>query len=139
MSNIDITGMRESEWSKYIRSDYVSEKSGESFSEVLTRYLDEVLEKCSIKQQDLAAAMGITSSVLSEFKSGTRKPAVYAVVLLSIAMRLTPDRSAYLLYTAGHILNDSEEHRLYKLFLYGCAFDDKYSIENIKKIILTEK
>ena len=98
------------DWSDFFRSDYVSSKSGETFSEVLTRYLDEVQVKCSGKQIEIARLSGIKTSLISKFKTGTRVPSLNAIVSLCIAMKLTPDRSEHLLYTAGYVLNDSKDY-----------------------------
>ena len=37
---------------------------------------------------------------------------------------------------AGYTLNDSVEHRIYNLFLTGCAFNDYYSVENCHKNLM---
>ena len=121
----------------FSRSDYVSIKSGETFSEVLTRYIDEVQAKSDIKQHNIADESNMKSSLISQYKAGTRQPTLKAVVQLCLAMHLTPDRSKHLLYSAGYILNDCKEHRIYKMFLFGCAFDSFYSNETLD-IIMTE-
>ena len=83
-----------------------------------------------IKQKEIADESGIESSMITKYKKGTRKPTLNAVILLCLAMRLAPERNCYLFYCAGFQLNDSVEHRIYKLFLQGCAFSDDYSIKN---------
>ena len=123
------------DWSDYIRSDYVRRKSGESFSEVLARYLDDVQISTGVRQQELSNVSGLSSALIAYYKTGKRKPSLDSLVLLCIAMKLTLDRSEYLLYSVGYILNDSEEHRIYRLFLSGCAFDDRYSVENCKLML----
>ena len=58
----------------FSRSDYVSIKSGETFSEVLTRYIDEVQAKSDIKQHNIADESNMKSSLISQYKAGTRQP-----------------------------------------------------------------
>ena len=120
------------EWSDFFRSDYVNGKTGETFSEVLSRYLDEVQAKYGIRQQDVANISKVSTALITKYRNGSRKPTLNTVVILSIAMKLTTDRSEYLLHSAGYSLNDSIEHRIFKLFLYGCAFNSDYSVENCK-------
>lgn len=124
------------DWNEYIRSDYVRRKSGETFSEVLLRYLDDVHRNYGIRQQDICRISGISSTLMTKYKMGKRKPLLYSIITICLAMRLTYDRSEYLLYTAGYKLNDSTEHRIYKLFLNGCAFNEEYTLENCKAILL---
>ena len=120
------------DWSEYIRSDYVRRKLGETFSEVLARYLDDISAATGIRQKDISVISGIESSMITKYKNGVRKPSLYTLVVICISMRLTSERSKYLLYLMGYILNDCEEHRIYKLFLEGCAFNENYSVENFK-------
>ena len=120
----------------YIASDYVKENSGKSFSEILTRYILEFQKNYKANQREISDAAGMQSALISKYKYGYRKPTLNAVILLSLAMRLTPERSEYLLYAAGYVLNDQKEHRIYKLFLEGCAFNEEYSIENCNKFLL---
>ena len=119
-------------WSDFFRSDYVSKKTGETFSEVLSRYLDEVQARYGVRQQDVADISKVSTALITKYRNGSRKPTLNTVVILSIAMKLTTDRSEYLLHSAGYSLNDSKEHRIFKLFLYGCAFNSDYSVENCK-------
>ena len=124
------------DWSDFFRSDYVSSKSGETFSEVLTRYLDEFQSRYGVRQQNIANATGISSTLIKRYRTAKTKPSLYNLVMLCIAMRLIIDRSEYLLYTAGYVLNNSTEHRIYKLFLNACAFDAEYSANNCKKALM---
>ncbi len=90
----------------------------------------------NIRQKDISDATGIESSLITKYKHNRQKPTLYAVILLSLAMKLTPERSIHLLTAAGFVLNDSKEHRIYKLFLQGCVFGEKYSIENCNELLL---
>ena len=124
------------DWQKFIEPDYAVSKQGESFPEILCRYIDEMREFRNIKQKNISDATGIESSLITKYKHGRQKPTFYAIVLLSLAMKLAPERSTHLLRAAGFALNDSKEHRIYKLFLQGCAFGEEYSIENCNELLL---
>ena len=123
-------------WSDFFRSDYVSKKTGETFSEVLSRYLDEIQAKYDLRQKEIADLSGIKPSLISKYNTGIRLPNLKVLVTLCLAMKLTPDRSEYLLYCAGFVLNNSKEHRIYKLFLDGCAFNENYSVENLNTVLI---
>ena len=138
MFNDDVR-FSKADWSDYFRSDYVSRKKGEPFSEVLTRYLNEMQEKFDIKQHHIAIESNMNSSLISQYKAGVRQPTLKAIVQICLAMHLTPDRSEHLLFSAGYILNDCKEHRIYKLFLFGCAFDSFYSNENLENLLTEDK
>lgn len=128
--------LRKEDWQTFIEPDHAVSKQGESFPEILSRYIDEMREVRNIRQKDISDATGIESSLITKYKHGRQKPTLYAVILLSLAMKLTPERSTYLLRAAGFALNDSKEHRIYKLFLQGCAFGEEYSIENCNELLL---
>lgn len=122
--------LRKEDWQAFIESDYAVSKQGEIFPEILNRYIDEMQKSYSIRQKDISDATGIESSLITKYKHGRQKPTLYAIILLSLAMKLTPERSTHLLKSVGFALNDSKEHRIYKMFLQGCAFGEEYSIEN---------
>ena len=124
------------EWIDFFRSDYVSKRTGETFSEVLSRYLDEIQAKYDLRQKEIADLSGIKPSLISKYKTGIRLPNLKVLVTLCLAMKLTPDRSEYRLYCAGFVLNNSKEHRIYKLFLDGCAFNENYSVENLNTVLI---
>ncbi|MCM1227078.1 MAG: helix-turn-helix transcriptional regulator [Clostridium sp.] len=128
--------LRKENWQKFIEPDYAVSRQGESFPEILSRYISEMQEYYNIKQKDISDATGIESSLITKYKHGRQKPTLYAIILLSLAMKLTPERSTHLLRAAGFVLNDSKEHRIYKLFLQGCAFGEDYSIENCNELLL---
>ena len=118
------------QWNIVLADDYVSLSKGEIFASVFRRYLVDTKLMYELNQSKIAEITGIESSTITKYKTGSRKPTLTAIILLSLAMRLTPERSQYLLFTAGYQLNDSQEHRIYRLFLDGCAFGEEYSIEN---------
>ena len=124
------------EWQAFVEADYAVFKQGESFAEILSRYIKEMQELHDIKQKDISDATGIESSLITKYKHNKQKPTLYAVILLSLAMKLTPERSKHLLRAAGFALNDSKEHRIYKLFLQGCVFSKAYSIENCNEMLI---
>lgn len=123
------------DWKKFIVSDYVAYSAGEEFPDILSRYINDLQESCGVTQKQIAEAAGMDTSLFTKYKVGRRNPTIYTVILLSIAMRLTPERSMYLLKSVGYTLNDSTEHRIYKLFLQGCAFNDEYSVENCNRML----
>ena len=124
------------DWQTFIEPDYAVSKQGESFPEILSRYIDEMHEVRNIRQKDISDATGIESSLITKYKHDRQKPTLYAIILLSLAMKLAPERSIHLLTAAGFALNDSKEHRIYKLFLQGCAFGEEYSIKNCNELLL---
>ena len=124
------------DWQAFIEPDYAVSKQGEIFSEILSRYIDEMRELRNIRQKDISDATRIESSLITKYMHGRQKPTLYAVILLSLAMKLTPERSTHLLRAAGFALNDSKEYRIYKMFLQGCAFGEEYSIENCNELLL---
>lgn len=107
----------------FISEDYVSLGQRESFASVLKRYILDSRLIFGMKQSDISRITGIESTTITKYTKGERKPTLNAIILLSLAMKLTPDRSENLLFTAGYQLNNSIEHRIYKFFLYGCAFN----------------
>ena len=133
IENINFT---DNEWEDYIRSDYVMHDTNETFSDLFTKYLLQLKVKYNVKQSEISKATGIRSTIISELKKGTRKPSLNVVILLCLAMRLTLNRSLALLYLSGNTLTNSEEHSIYKLFLSGCAFNEKYNIDNCNAMLL---
>ena len=127
---------RKEDWQAFIEPDYAVSRQGESFPETLSRYIIEMQKYYNIKQKDISDETGIESSLITKYKHGRQKPTIYAIILLSLAMKLAPERSTHLLTAAGFALNDSKEHRIYKLFLQGCAFGEEYSIENCNELLL---
>lgn len=123
----------------FVTPDYVFSQSGEEFHTVLSRYLREAKIIRNINQQDIARETGIDSSTLSKYKKGHRSPTLTDIILLCLAMRLAYERSVYLLYSGGFALNDCEEHRIYKLFLQGCAFNEYYSIQGCNEMLIEKK
>ena len=107
------------QWNIVLADDYVSLSKGEIFASVFRRYLVDTKLMYELNQSKIAEITGIESSTITKYKTGSRKPTLTAIILLSLAMRLTPERSQYLLFTAGYQLNDSQEHRIYRLFLDG--------------------
>lgn len=134
-SHIKTIEFNKTEWSDYINPGYVSVNSDESFAEVLVRYINESYRAHNISQKDISSITGIDNALLSKYKKGYRKPTLNAIILMSLAMGLTPDRSNYLLYLAGYVLNNSKLHRIYNLFLSGCAFNKEYSISNCNAVL----
>ena len=128
--------LRKEDWQEFIKPNYVVSVQGESFPEILSRYIDEMREVHNIRQKDISNATGIESSLITKYKHNRHKPTLYFVILLSLAMKLTPERSTHLFIAAGFALNDSKDHRIYKLFLQGCAFGEEYSIENCNELLL---
>lgn len=124
------------QWNIVIADDYVSLTKGETFASVLRRYLMDAKLMSGLNQSKIAEITGIESPTITKYKTGSIKPTLTAIILLSLAMRLTPERSQYLLFTAGYQLNDSREHRIYRLFLDGCAFSEEYNIENCNLMLL---
>lgn len=124
------------QWNIVLADDYVSLSKGKIFASVFRRYLVDTKLMYGLNQSKIAEITGIESSTITKYKTGSRKPTLTAIILLSLAMRLTPERSQYLLFTAGYQLNDSQEHRIYRLFLDGCAFGEEYSIENCNLMLL---
>lgn len=99
--------LRKEDCQAFIEPDYAVSKQGESFPEILSRYIDEMREVRNIRQKDISDATRIESSLITKYKHGRQKPALYAI-------KLTPERSTHLLRAAGFTLNDSKEHRIYK-------------------------
>ena len=124
------------DFSNYIRPDYIRRTSVESFQSVFSRYFEDSENRYNVTQSEISDISGIGNSLITKYKNGSRKPTLLSLIMLCIALRLTPDRSTYLLYTAGYTLNDSVEHRIYNLFLTGCAFNDYYSVENCHKNLM---
>ena len=128
-------GLTQEHWTDAVRSDYVAVSDYETFDAVLKRYISETLEVQKINQSDISKATGIDGSTISKLKNGEVKPNTYMIVLLSLAMRLTHAISDYLFFCAGIQLNNSLEHRIYRLFLDGCAYNEIYNIKNCNKML----
>ena len=128
--------LTENEWDIIVKSDYVSIVSEEDFAFTLRRYMFDIEHMFGVNQAELSRISGIESTLISKYKDGKRKPPLSAIIILSLAMKLTPDRSHNLLYKAGYQLNNCEEHRIYSLFLNGCAFSSKYNLTNCNNYLL---
>lgn len=133
--NLNETCLTKSDWDEYISCNYSATALSEPFSVVFSKYLKMLCQKNGIKQKDIADATGIESTMITKYKNSTRKPTLKAVILLSLAMHLTIEQSEHMLYSAGLRINSTKEHRIYRLFLSGCAFSDEYSIYNCNKTL----
>ncbi len=123
----------------FLSKDYVAMEVGETFDKALTRYLNDVKNNSGLNQSKISMITGIGNPAISKLKSAKIKPTLAMIILLSLAMRLTPDRSEHLLHTAGFYLTDNEEHRIYRYFLYGCAFNADFNIQNCDKVLAEKK
>ena len=79
------------QWNIVLADDYVSLSKGEIFASVFRRYLVDTKLMYGLNQSKIAEITGIESSTITKYKTGSRKPTLTAIILLSLAMRLTPE------------------------------------------------
>ncbi len=137
MSKKQVTKIRltPEQWEWVLSDGYKAYSSEATFSSALTKYMSDVQNLYGVRQKEISVLTGIESTVITKYRKGIRKPTITAVILLSLAMKLTPDRSQYLLYLSGFQLNECLEHRIYRMFLFGCAYNDDYNISNCNKVL----
>lgn len=123
----------------FLPKNYVTMEVGETFNEALKRYLNDAKIISGLNQSSISKITHIESPTISKLKSGKVNPTLTMIILLSLAMRLTPDRSEHLLHTAGYYLTESDEHKIYHYFLYGCAFNADFNIQNCNKVLAENK
>lgn len=105
--------------------DYADER----FEQVLSRYYRE-LREIGLTEVKLAELTGLTSSTISFYLTGKRKPTLYSLTAVCIAMRLYYPRSLLLMKKANVSLDENSlKDRICTKYLIGCGFDQSYNVD----------
>ena len=82
---------------------------------------------------------GIDKSTISEYLNDKRSQQKNYLVAISIALRLLPKQSTYLLSLADiSIGKNGDENKLYQLFLDSCAFNEEITVSKCNEILISK-
>ena len=101
-------------------------------------YLNHLMKKKGIISARLYEMTAIDKSTLSEYLNDGRNQQKNYLVAISIALRLLPVQSSYLLELADICIGKhSVENRLYRLFLDSCAFNMEITVAKCNEILIS--
>ena len=129
---------------KVFTSDRVDDILNEySFSkkeeDTVGTYLRFLMKKKGIIGARLYEMTGIDKSTLSEYLHDNRNQQKNYLVAISVALRLLPIQSKYLLDLAGICLcRHTQENWLYQLFLDSCAFNKQITVSKCNEFLISK-
>lgn len=115
--------------------------SSYSFSEnendTVGSFLSSIMEQKKIISARLYEMTGIDKGTISEYLNDKRNQQKNYLVAISIALRLLPKQSKYLLSLADIVLSrKTQENLLYQLFLDSCAFNEEITVSKCNDILI---
>lgn len=115
--------------------------SSYSFSEnendTVGSFLSSLMEQKKIISARLYEMTGIDKGTISEYLNDKRNQQKNYLVAISIALRLLPKQSKYLLSLADIVLSGkTQENLLYQLFLDSCAFNEEITVSKCNDILI---
>lgn len=115
--------------------------SSYSFSEnendTVGSFLSSLMEQKKIISARLYEMTGIDKGTISEYLNDKRNQQKNYLVAISIALRLLPKQSKYLLSLADIVLSrKSQENLLCQLFLDSCAFNEEITVSKCNDILI---
>ena len=115
--------------------------SSYSFSEnendTIGSFLSSLMEQKKIISARLYEMTGIDKGTISEYLNDKRNQQKNYLVAISIALRLLPKQSKYLLSLADIVLSrKTQENLLCQLFLDSCAFNEEITVSKCNDILI---
>lgn len=115
--------------------------SSYSFSEnendTVGSFLSSLMEQKKIISARLYEMTGIDKGTISEYLNDKRNQQKNYLVAISIALRLLPKQSKYLLSLADIVLSrKTQENLLCQLFLDSCAFNEEITVSKCNDILI---
>ena len=115
--------------------------SSYSFSEnendTVGSFLSSLMEQKKIISARLYEMTGIDKGTISEYLNDKRNQQKNYLVAISIALRLLPKQSKYLLSLADIVLSrKTQENLLCQLFLDSCAFNEESTVSKCNDILI---
>lgn len=101
------------------------------------KYLSFIMEHRKIISARLYEMTGIDKSTISEYLNDKRSQQKNYLVAISVALRLLPKQSKYLLSLADIFIGrKTQENMLYQLFLDSCAFNEEITVSKCNAILI---
>ncbi|WP_456033252.1 hypothetical protein [Ruminococcus sp.] len=116
-----------------ISSYYFSENENDTVGS----FLSSLMEQKKIISARLYEMTGIDKGTISEYLNDKRNQQKNYLVAISIALRLLPKQSKYLLSLADIVLSrKTQENLLCQLFLDSCAFNEEITVSKCNDILI---
>ena len=110
-----------------------------SSSDTVGTFLGFLMKQKGIISARLFDMTGIDKSTISEYLNDKRSQQKNYLVAISIALRLLPKQSTYLLSLADiSIGKNGDENKLYQLFLDSCAFNEEITVYKCNEILISK-
>lgn len=110
-----------------------------SNSDTVGTFLGFLMKQKGIISARLFDMTGIDKSTISEYLNDKRSQQKNYLVAISIALRLLPKQSTYLLSLADiSIGKNGDENKLYQLFLDSCAFNEEITVSRCNEILISK-
>ena len=110
-----------------------------SSSDTVGTFLGFLMKQKGIISARLFDMTGIDKSTISEYLNDKRSQQKNYLVAISIALRLLPKQSTYLLSLADiSIGKNGDENKLYQLFLDSCAFNEEITVSRCNEILISK-
>lgn len=115
---------------------YVQTEPGETLGQALSRYMNEL----KVDNTMLSALTGISKASIHYYTKNKRRISFNHIAAICIALRLFPLRSLYLFSLAHYHLStqDKRDMLIYR-YIYGCAFNQSYTLTACNKALLAER
>lgn len=115
---------------------YVQAEQGETLGQALSRYMNEL----KVDPILLSALTGISKASIYYYTKNKRRISFNHIAAICIALRLFPLRSLYLFSLAHYHLSpqDKRDILIYR-YIYGCAFNQSYTLTACNKALLSER
>ncbi len=110
-----------------------------SNSDTVGTFLGFLMKQKGIISARLFDMTGIDKSTISEYLNDKRSQQKNYLVAISIALRLLPKQSTYLLSLADIFIGkNGDENKLYQLFLDSCAFNKEITVSKCNEILISK-
>lgn len=115
---------------------YIQAEQGETLGQALSRYMNEL----EVDPILLSALTGISKASIYYYTKNKRRISSNHIAAICIALRLFPLRSLYLFSLAHYHLSpqDKRDMLIYR-YIYGCAFNQSYTLTACNKALLAER
>lgn len=109
----------------------------ESENDTVGSFLNAVMSQRKIISARLYEMTGIDKAMISEYLNDKRSQQKNYLVAISIALRLLPRQSKYLLSLADiYIGRKTQENMMYQFFLDSCAFNEEITVSKCNSILI---
>ena len=109
----------------------------ENENDTVGSFLSSLMEQKKIISARLYEMTGIDKGTISEYLNDKRNQQKNYLVAISIALRLLPKQSKYLLSLADIVLSrKTQENLLCQLFLDSCAFNEEITVSKCNDILI---